>query len=463
MPRAGGPPHAPRRPPPHPSRPGRTPPRRRDARRAGRRIRHRLRHRPRPLPPLAARRRRGPGPRLRRLRPPRRRRPAARPARRRGLPAQGRAPHLGRRADPRRVWPAPTRTPASRASGRCSGPSSPPGSIRRGDDGPPSPTRRRRREPHATWQVDAVEKERTADGRHASWLTVVDEATGAILAAELSPPRALAGHRARGRPASCSATPSRGGACPTGSASTAATPGASGTCPRPWSCGSTAWASRWCATRRPARGRTRGSSGARGCSSSGPSRAVRRRGRAGPPAGLGRGHAAPALPGGGGPAAGRGVPGAAPAAAAVRAGGGGGRSGTWAGRTRRVAGRWWWRRVRRSGGISLYGREVSAGRGQAGRDVLVRFDAAAVEWVHLRRDGRGAAAAPGAGAEPGADPRPARGGAGPARPGATARVIDERRVRTPTSHHRDNRASRDTSDGRCCTKTVVGGVSARLC
>lgn len=51
---------------------------------------------------------------------------------------------------------------------------------------------------HEVWQVDAVEKTRLADGRLASWLTVVEEATGSLLDAELSPPRAVAGDHRRG-------------------------------------------------------------------------------------------------------------------------------------------------------------------------------------------------------------------------------------------------------------------------
>lgn len=65
---------------------------------------------------------------------------------------------------------------------------------------PPRRPKRPRVEPtpratrlHEVWQVDAVEKTRLADGRRASWLTVVEEATGALLDAELSPPGAVAG------------------------------------------------------------------------------------------------------------------------------------------------------------------------------------------------------------------------------------------------------------------------------
>jgi hypothetical protein len=65
------------------------------------------------------------------------------------------------------------------------------------------PRRKRRPRPvvarasrvHEVWQVDAVEKAKLADGREASWLTVTDEASGAILATELSPPGAMATNR----------------------------------------------------------------------------------------------------------------------------------------------------------------------------------------------------------------------------------------------------------------------------
>ena len=43
-------------------------------------------------------------------------------------------------------------------------------------------------EPHEIWQVDAVENVPLATGQRISWLTVTDEASGAILATEVSPP-----------------------------------------------------------------------------------------------------------------------------------------------------------------------------------------------------------------------------------------------------------------------------------
>lgn len=51
--------------------------------------------------------------------------------------------------------------------------------------------------PHEVWQLDAVEREPLADGSRVSWLTVSDEATGAILATEVFPPGRLA-HAAPG-------------------------------------------------------------------------------------------------------------------------------------------------------------------------------------------------------------------------------------------------------------------------
>ena len=54
-------------------------------------------------------------------------------------------------------------------------------------------------QPHEVWQVDAVENvPLAAPGGRVSWLTVTDEASGAILAAEISPPPPL-GTRPGGR------------------------------------------------------------------------------------------------------------------------------------------------------------------------------------------------------------------------------------------------------------------------
>src|SRR5262249_21258265 len=46
--------------------------------------------------------------------------------------------------------------------------------------------------PHEIWQVDAVEEVPLATGERIRWLTVTDEASGAILAAEISPPPQVA-------------------------------------------------------------------------------------------------------------------------------------------------------------------------------------------------------------------------------------------------------------------------------
>ena len=43
-------------------------------------------------------------------------------------------------------------------------------------------------QPHEIWQVDAVENVPLATGQRICWLTVTDEASGAILATEVSPP-----------------------------------------------------------------------------------------------------------------------------------------------------------------------------------------------------------------------------------------------------------------------------------
>jgi len=50
---------------------------------------------------------------------------------------------------------------------------------------------------HDTWQMDAAEQLRTADGQGVSWLRLVDEHTGAFLGTSLFPP-ILLGQRFRG-------------------------------------------------------------------------------------------------------------------------------------------------------------------------------------------------------------------------------------------------------------------------
>jgi len=44
---------------------------------------------------------------------------------------------------------------------------------------------------HDVWAVDAKEAMALADGSHASWLVVSDEASGAVLHTEVFPPPAL--------------------------------------------------------------------------------------------------------------------------------------------------------------------------------------------------------------------------------------------------------------------------------
>jgi transposase len=50
------------------------------------------------------------------------------------------------------------------------------------------PTVLRGQQPHQVWAVDAKEKLRLADGTGASWLVMTDEASGAVLEAEVFPP-----------------------------------------------------------------------------------------------------------------------------------------------------------------------------------------------------------------------------------------------------------------------------------
>jgi transposase len=52
-----------------------------------------------------------------------------------------------------------------------------------------SPTRATR--PHQTWQMDACEQIELKGGEKASWLRIVDEATGAVLGTVVFPPRLL--------------------------------------------------------------------------------------------------------------------------------------------------------------------------------------------------------------------------------------------------------------------------------
>jgi transposase len=73
--------------------------------------------------------------------------------------------------------------------------------------------RGRGHQPHAVWQLDATEHVRLANGTEVSWLAIVDEATGAHLAAVVFPPRPLAA----GRPAAGAGGVARG-VCPVGAA-----------------------------------------------------------------------------------------------------------------------------------------------------------------------------------------------------------------------------------------------------
>jgi hypothetical protein len=53
---------------------------------------------------------------------------------------------------------------------------------------------------HELWQVDAVEKARLRNGAEVSWLAASDVFSGAMLAAELSPPSSMAERHDARRP-----------------------------------------------------------------------------------------------------------------------------------------------------------------------------------------------------------------------------------------------------------------------
>jgi transposase-like protein len=53
------------------------------------------------------------------------------------------------------------------------------------------PSVQRGQQAHEVWAMDAKEQIRLADGSYVSWLTITDEGSGAILAAQLFPPAAL--------------------------------------------------------------------------------------------------------------------------------------------------------------------------------------------------------------------------------------------------------------------------------
>lgn len=62
----------------------------------------------------------------------------------------------------------------------------------------PKPTVKRGQGVHEVWALDAKEQMKLADGSHASWLTITDEASGAILSATLFPHQALDEYRSPG-------------------------------------------------------------------------------------------------------------------------------------------------------------------------------------------------------------------------------------------------------------------------
>ena len=55
----------------------------------------------------------------------------------------------------------------------------------------PQPNPDRAAHPHDVWQMDAAEQVRLGNGRRVSWLRIVDEHTGAVLATRVFPPRPL--------------------------------------------------------------------------------------------------------------------------------------------------------------------------------------------------------------------------------------------------------------------------------
>jgi hypothetical protein len=63
-----------------------------------------------------------------------------------------------------------------------------------------TPYVKRGQEVHEVWAIDAKEKVKLADGSYASWLTISDEASGAILHVEAFPPQALEPDRSASGP-----------------------------------------------------------------------------------------------------------------------------------------------------------------------------------------------------------------------------------------------------------------------
>lgn len=80
--------------------------------------------------------------------------------------------------------------------------------------GPPQ-QRRRGKQPHEVWEVDATEQVKIEGDTQASWLSCVDEATGAVLTTAVFSPRALAERSAVGGAGSV-----EGGFSPMGSSAT---------------------------------------------------------------------------------------------------------------------------------------------------------------------------------------------------------------------------------------------------
>lgn len=62
---------------------------------------------------------------------------------------------------------------------------------KKGSDTHPHPHVKRGQQPHEVWAMDAKERMRLSDGSCASWLTITDEASGAIVSATLFPHRTL--------------------------------------------------------------------------------------------------------------------------------------------------------------------------------------------------------------------------------------------------------------------------------
>ena len=55
----------------------------------------------------------------------------------------------------------------------------------------PDSDARRAQQPHAVWQMDAVDQLRLANGQQVSWLRLVDECSGAVLQTTIFPPALL--------------------------------------------------------------------------------------------------------------------------------------------------------------------------------------------------------------------------------------------------------------------------------